>query len=89
MQSGRANTDRWMLIHEAEEPLSVEPLMGYTASGDMKRQIKLSFPSREAAVAYAERNGIPYEVYEDHDAETRPAAYADNFRPDRPFPWTH
>ena len=35
------------------------PLMGYTSSSDMRRQIHLEFETREEAVAYAERNGIP------------------------------
>ena len=38
--------------------------MGWTASSDMKSQIKLNFETKEEAVAYAERNGIPYRVEE-------------------------
>jgi hypothetical protein len=89
MQSGRAKTGRWMLVYEPEIAPSVEPLMGYTSSADMRQQVKLAFDSREDAVAYAERNGIPYEVVADHDRATRPLSYADNFRTGRPFPWTH
>ena len=45
MQSGTAKTEQWMLVYEPEAPLTVEPLMGYTSSGDMRRQIKLFFPN--------------------------------------------
>ena len=89
MQSGNAMTEHWMLVYEPEAPLSVEPLMGYTSSGDMRRQIKLSFDSKAAAVAYAERNGIPYQVAVEHEADATLQSYSDNFRFSRPQPWTH
>ena len=34
MQSGKARTKEWVLDYEPEEPLQIEPLMGWTASGD-------------------------------------------------------
>ena len=40
MQSGRGNTDLWVLEYEPEIPLKVDPLMGYTSSSDMRRQIR-------------------------------------------------
>ena len=50
MQSGRAKTGRWMLVYDQDAPTSVEPLMGYTSSADMKQQIKLAFDTAEEAV---------------------------------------
>jgi hypothetical protein len=41
------------------------------------------------AVAYAKRHGLAYEVEGEHERARQPIAYADNFRPDRRFPWTH
>ena len=89
MQSGRAKTERWLLVFDQEKPLSVEPLMGYTSAADMKQQIKLGFATREEAIAYAERKGIRYEVDEEQESDRPRIAYADNFRTDRRFPWTH
>ncbi len=89
MQSGQAKTERWLLVYEPEVPQSTEPLMGYTASSDMKRQIRLGFDTSEAAIAYAERNGIPYEVQEPHETAPKRLSYSDNFRFGRPTPWTH
>jgi hypothetical protein len=89
MQSGKAKSEHWVLVYEPEAPLSIEPLMGYTSSGDMLRQIKLSFDSKEEAIAYAERNGIPYQVLVDHEASPTLQSYSDNFRFGRPQPWTH
>jgi hypothetical protein len=63
--------------------------MGYTTSGDMKSQIKLKFATREEAVTYAERNGIPYRVELPNETKRRQISYSDNFRYDRKVPWTH
>ena len=62
--SGKANTDRWVLRFERRSPQFVEPLMGWTGGEDMLTQVELSFPTREAAVAYAERQGLSYTVRE-------------------------
>ena len=41
MQSGRAKTKEWQLDYEPEQPRAIEPLMGWTSSGDMKQQVTL------------------------------------------------
>ena len=64
MQSGHAKTKDWVLDYEPEEPRVVELLMGWTSSGDMKSQLRLRFATKEEAVAYCERHGIPYQVAE-------------------------
>ena len=89
MQAGQARTAQWLLVYEPDVPPAVEPLMGYTSSADMKRQIKLYFDSREEAVAYCERNGIAYQVYEPHEPASKRMSYSDNFRAGRPGQWTH
>ncbi|ADZ70417.1 ETC complex I subunit [Polymorphum gilvum] len=89
MQSGKAKTQRWVLDYEPEIARSVEPLMGYTSSADMKQQIRLYFDSCEDAVAYARRNAIPYRVEPAKERKVRGASYSDNFRFDRSAPWTH
>ena len=89
MQSGHAKTKDWVLDYEPEEPRVVESLMGWTTSGDMKSQIKLRFATKDEAVAYAERNGIPYQVQEAKPAARRGLSYADNFAANRRAPWTH
>jgi ETC complex I subunit conserved region len=89
MQSGIAKTREWQLDYEPEQPRAIEPLMGWTSSGDMKQQLTISFDSREDAVAYCEREGIPYQVIEPKQPARRQAAYADNFAFRRGEPWTH
>ncbi len=89
MQSGKAKTGYWVLEFDPEKPRKIDPLMGYTTSGDMKSQIRLNFPTREEAVAYAEKNGIAYRVELPNEAKRRQISYAENFRYDRKVPWTH
>ena len=89
MQSGRAKTKDWVLDYEPEEPRVVESLMGWTTSGDMKSQVRLSFDTKEEAIAYAERNGIPYQVSDPKPAPRRILSYADNFAFNRRGQWTH
>ena len=89
MQSGLANTRQWVLEFAASTPREIEPLMGWTSSSDTRRQITLQFPSREDAIAYAERNGISYVIEEPKQSPVRPKSYADNFRFDRRIPWSH
>ena len=89
MQSGTAKTKEWVLDYEPEEPRGIEPLMGWTSSGDMKQQLKLRFTTKEEAIAYAERHGIPYRIVEPKEPARRTIAYADNFSFSRRTPWTH
>jgi len=85
MQSGRAKTHRWVLEFAPSSAKTVDPLMGWTGSRDMKAdQLKLTFETREAAIAYAERNGIDYRVMEHQTRKIVPKSYADNFKWQRP-----
>jgi len=89
MQSGKARTRKWFLDYEPEVPSQIEPLMGWTASTDMRSQISLEFDTLEEAVAYAEKHGIPFQVFEPHKPSAKAKAYSDNFRFARKVPWTH
>jgi len=90
MQSGRAKTRDWQLDYEPEQPREIEPLMGWTSSGDMRQQVRLRFATAEEAVAYAERHGIPYQVTDTQAPPARrPIAYSDNFAFKRRESWTH
>jgi len=80
MQSGRARTDAWVLVFERAEPATPDPLTGWSGSGDTRTQVTLSFPTREAAEAYATKAGYSYEVAETPPRALKLQAYADNFR---------
>jgi len=89
MQSGTARTKQWVLEYAPAVPREVEPLMGWTSSRDMLQQVKLKFATKDDAIAYAERNGIEYRVFEPKASKRRPKSYADNFRWGRVGQWTH
>jgi ETC complex I subunit conserved region len=89
MQSGTANTKEWMLVYEPAEPRQIEPLMGWTSSGDTRQQLRMRFDTKDEAIAYCERHGIPFQVFEPHERTRRGISYADNFSAMRPIPWTH
>ena len=87
--SGTARVGRWILEYEREAPKTVEPLMGYTSSRDMLSQVKLTFATKEEAIAYAEREGVAYRVDMPKTARKHRRTYAENFSHDRAQPWTH
>jgi hypothetical protein len=89
MQSGNARTREWVVDFEATEPKEVEPLMGWTSSGDTREQIRLFFITREEAIAYCQQHGIAYRISEPKPVKRRIIAYADNFAFSRLTPWTH
>lgn len=89
MQSGRAGTQKWVLEYAPSTRREADPLMGWTSSEDTRRQLRLTFDTKEEAIAYAAREGLAYMLEEPHQRRTVPKAYADNFRYDRIGRWTH
>lgn len=79
-QSGRRGADRWVLEFEPREAKRPDPLMGWAGSGDTRQQVRLHFSSAEAALAYAERNGIDAEVLGARPHRLILQSYAENFR---------
>lgn len=81
MQSGRHRVGQWVLEFERAEPRRPDPLTGWAGSGDTRSdQVRLRFPSLEAARAYAEREGIAYHVVPMPDRTIKIRTYAENFR---------
>ena len=80
MQSGKARTDEWMLEFESSRPKRPDPLTGWSGGAHPQEQVKLAFPSLEAAQAYAEREGIAFHVVPSAPVKLKLQSYADNFR---------
>lgn len=91
MQSGDAKSHDWVLEFAPDEARKVDPLMGWTGSGDMNSQVRLTFETKEAAIAYATKNGIAFQVMETQKRAhiLRKSGYGDNFAHDRKATWTH
>lgn len=88
-QSGLARSKGWVLEYEPLSPQRNDPLMGWTGAGDTRGQVRLSFPTREDAIAHAERIGVEYVVDAPPKRVMRPKSYAANFAYNRTQPWTH
>jgi len=89
MQSGTAKTNIWVVEFDQESPRKIDPVTGFTGSGDMRQQLRLTFETKDEAIAYATRHGIAYRVIEPKDATRKQLSYTDNFKYSRTQPWTH
>lgn len=87
-QSGKGDLE-WRLDFEPESARGIDPLTGWTSSSDMRQQVKLTFASKEEAIAYAQRNGLSYRVEEPKPVLRPVVSYSDNFKMSRAAPWTH
>ncbi len=89
MQSGKGQSDRWLLEYESEAPRTQDPLMGWTSSNDTRQQLKLEFTTKDLAIAYAQRKGLAYVVAVEPPVRTHKKSYSDNFKWGRTENWTH
>ena len=91
MQSGLGKTKTWVLEFAPAERREVDPLMGWTGSGDMNSQVKLRFDSLEAAKDYARDHEIEAVVLQPQKrkANIRKGGYGENFATNRRQVWTH
>jgi len=89
MQSGKGNSERWVLEHEQQSKRATDPLMGWTSTSDTITQVKLTFDTREEAEAYAKRKGLAYVVQLETPTRMQKKSYSDNFKFGRTENWTH
>ncbi|MGR3492747.1 MAG: ETC complex I subunit [Shimia sp.] len=91
MSSGNAKTNMWVLEFAPTERREVDPLMGWTSSGDTQTQVRLTFASKEDAIDYAKDNGIDAVVKDPQKRSynLRAGGYGDNFATNRRGAWTH
>ena len=79
-QSGKAKAGCWTLEFEREEAQRPDPLTGWSGSGDTDTQIRLTFDSKDEAIAYATRKGFDIHLVPAPPVVLKLQAYADNFR---------
>lgn len=80
MQSGRARSQDWLLEFESRRPRRPDPLTGWSGGAETQEQVRLIFPTLEAARAYAEHEGIDHHVVQAPQPKLKLQSYADNFR---------
>jgi hypothetical protein len=79
-QSGKAHSGRWLLEFEREQPERPDPLTGWNGSGDTNTQVRMTFKTKEAAIAYCEKHSLKFHVVPAAPVRLKIQAYADNFR---------
>jgi hypothetical protein len=70
--SARVTYRPWRLVFERRTPPVIDHLMGYCGGSDTLTQVQLDFPTREAAVAFAEKQQLDYVVQADPPVRPRP-----------------
>jgi hypothetical protein len=90
MQSGQAGTAEWMLEYETDRRAEPDPLMGWIGGSSTLSQVRLSFETRDEAVAFAQKQGLSVDIEIPPPTHAmKPKVYADNFRYGRLENWTH
>ena len=91
MQSGTAGGSHWVLELPPQRAQVVDPLMGWTGAGDTRNQVRMRFDDKAAAISYAQKHGLAYQVEEPKARKPviRPGGYGDNFAYSRRQPWSH
>ena len=86
MQSGRAQTHKWLIQFNSNVPRWENPVMGWTSSRDPVQGMTLKFENKIEAIKFANEQGWAYEVTDegtdDDDSSSskiKPKKYADNF----------
>ena len=80
MQSGKALAGKWVLEFESGAPRRPDPLTGWSGGADTQTQVRLTFPTLEAAKHYADRYDIEYHLVPPAQPKLKLQSYADNFR---------
>jgi hypothetical protein len=83
MQSGRAQTRKWVLEYLPLTARRPDPLMGWATAEDTLNEVRLHFDTLDCARAFAQREGLDFTISAPHRALVKAKSYADNFRYDR------
>ena len=79
MQSGRANTKKWVLEFEPLKKSRKDGLMGWNGFGNTKNQVRLFFKTKEDAIAFANKNKLQIVIDEPNERQPKTKSYSDNF----------
>src|SRR5258706_453732 len=77
MQSGKAAAKRWRLEFASNTAPRTEALMGWLSSAEPSGQVKLSFETKDEAIAFARAHNIPHQVAEREDGVSRQVEVSD------------
>lgn len=78
MQSGTAYTNTWKIDFDSKERWEYW-LIGWASSKDPLSNMSLTFPSKEDAIAFCDKNKLQWYVEDQPERKVRRKSYADNF----------
>jgi hypothetical protein len=87
MQSGKGKTGLWVLEFEKPEAGRPDALMGWNTMPDTVTQLKLTFATKDEAIAYAAAKNLDFSVSEPRKSVVPPKAYAENFSAGKRRAW--
>ena len=79
MQSGKANSNKWILEYMPSDRKVADPLTGWAGSCDTDQQIKLQFDNLQAAQTYCKDNDIAHDILATPHKRLKIQSYSDNF----------
>ena len=88
-QSGKIRSHRWILDYGQSSPRSHDSLTGWVGCSETQTEVKLSFPTKDQAIQYAEKNSIAYDLKEPGSHHYVVKNYEDNFHNNRKMNWAH
>lgn len=83
MQSGAANTRRWVMEFVAKPVKPIDPMLGWVGSDDTNQQVRMAFDSEAEAIEYAAKQGYEIERATPKAKTVKPKLYAANFAHNR------
>jgi len=79
MQAGKKQSLQWVLEFEKETDEYIEPVMQWLGSSDTSSQVRLTFDSKEQAIAFARERGWPYQLIRSQERTFHTKNYSNNF----------
>ena len=89
MQSGKAATKKWRLGFILANAPRPRALMGRVSRPRPQGQRRMTTDTKEEAIEFARKHGIPHQVVDAPEAKRQIRAYSDNFAFKRREPWSH
>lgn len=77
--SGLEKEKPWVLEYPQGKK-NVDYLMGWTGTSDATQYVKISFDTKEQAIAFAKKEKLDFEVIEPNVAKPELKKYEDNFK---------
>ncbi len=82
MQSAPFTEGTWIVQYLGAKAKTADPIMGWTSSSDVQSCIRLSFATKEEAIAYCEAQDLTYELNEPKKRKVQIKSYAQTLMQD-------